>query len=152
MCAKEARMGKKYRIAAIAAVTGVIIGIMSSAAIAGYSDWSSMGSHHGISYSERSYVGVNSTPYGGGQIQASSSAPQGYMGMSAYLYVGSGSTSSVCASASPAFNSTQVTVFSRSASGNCGSNNYRAVGFGRAYNYDGTYSIQQTIYSPYYTW
>lgn len=144
----EALMTKKYRIAAIAAATGVIIGITSAGAMAGYSSWSSMGSHHGISYQERSYSGASSTPYGGAQIQASPSAPAGYMGMSAYLY----NYSALCASATTVYNSVTLTVLARSASGDCGSGNYRARGVGKAYNYDGSYYPQWTYYSPYYTW
>ncbi|HYQ73886.1 hypothetical protein [Cellulomonas sp.] len=139
---------QRARLALVALLAGVVIGLSGTAAHAAitYSSWTSTGSWQGYSHTHRSWVD-NGSKAGGLSVAVSPAAPAGWIGASGYLYRGT----SICASATAVYSSATVSGLSRSASGNCGAGQYR--GYGNAKAYTGTnYFSKNSPYSPYLSW
>jgi len=139
----------KVRVAAIAALTGVILGITGTAALAtNYSSWQHIYNFGTNDIQNRSFAGqVSGLPYGGGQVLADVARPAGYLGQQATLYKGGG----VCATATAVYTSVASNAISRSAKVNCGSGNY--TGYGLSWVYTGSQNYGFPTYtSPNYTY
>lgn len=141
-------MVKELRVALIALLTGLVIGLSGTAATAAitYSGTVTTGTWQGYTHTHRSFIN-NTNKSGGLSVFASPTPPAGWVGASGYLYKGT----SLCKFASTVYSSSAVSGLTRSAQGDCGAGSYR--GYGNAVAYTGTgYYAKNSPYSPYLSW
>lgn len=137
------------RSVATSFLVGMLIGVGGSVAIAAtaYSGWFSLGTTNGYSHDGQTWASSDSRAGGGLLRSTSGSAPTGWLGAEAQLT----RNGALCASVSTFYNSAPATQLARSASGDCGSGNYRGMAY--FYRWAGTYySAAGWYFSPIVAW